>query len=74
VKSETHRIMYGNVEHAQLSPISISFCLKVLIDYLAQKKPTSFSHSRLERVAPHGTRAERKSLQPSPRGCDGERV
>jgi hypothetical protein len=26
------------------------------------------------RVVPHGTRAERKILQPSPRGCDGERI
>jgi len=25
-------------------------------------------------VVPHGTQAERKSLQPSLRGCDGERV
>ncbi len=29
---------------------------------------------QLERVAPHGTRAERENLQPSLRGCDGERV
>jgi len=35
------------------------------------------SYARLhkfERVAPHGPRAERKNLQPSLRGCDGERV
>jgi hypothetical protein len=28
----------------------------------------------VERVAPHGTRAERKNLQPSLRGRDGEMV